>query len=101
MNLVYKTRVERTEKLGTGKYEVHIINPDGECFSYTTMFLINCAGLEADRIAATLGIDLRTHEYEQHFWKGEYFAIDQRLIVERCPEGVPFRDVIGGPGELA
>jgi L-2-hydroxyglutarate oxidase LhgO len=75
VNLVYKTRVERTEKLGTGKYEVHIINPDGECFSYTTMYLINCAGLEADRIAATLGIDLRIHEYEQHFWKGEYFAI--------------------------
>ena len=75
VNLVYKTRVERIEKLGTGKYEVHILNPDGERFSYTTRYLINCAGLEADQIAATLGIDLDTHAYEQHFWKGEYFAV--------------------------
>ena len=40
VNIVYKTRVERVEKLDEGKYALHIINPDGERFSYTTRYLI-------------------------------------------------------------
>jgi L-2-hydroxyglutarate oxidase LhgO len=78
VQLVYKTRLERIAKLKAGKYEVHIINPDGDPFSYTTRFLINCAGLEADRMAQSLGIDIEANHYQQYFWKGEYFRVNAR-----------------------
>jgi L-2-hydroxyglutarate oxidase LhgO len=51
------------------------LNPDGETYSFQTRYLINCAGLEADRIAAGLGIVLAANQYQQHFWEGEYFAV--------------------------
>lgn len=75
VNLVYKTRVEQIEKQGAHHYRVDIINPDGEAYSFQTRYLINCAGLEADRVASFLGIDIAANRYEQHFWKGEYFAV--------------------------
>lgn len=34
-----------------------------------------CAGLEADRIAEFMGIDIDAHNYRQYFWKGEYFRL--------------------------
>ncbi len=75
VNFVYKTRVERIEKLAAHNYRIDILNPDGETYSFNTRYLINCAGLEADRIASSLGIDIAANYYEQHFWKGEYFAV--------------------------
>ena len=79
VQLVYKTQVERVEKISEGKYELLITNPDGEQFTYTTRHLINCAGLEADRIVASLGIDILTQGYQQYFWKGEYFSVSARV----------------------
>jgi len=75
VNFVYKTRVERIEKLAGHKYRIDILNPDGKPYSFNTHYLINCAGLEADRVAAFLGIDIAANHYEQYFWKGEYFAV--------------------------
>ena len=75
VQLVYKTQVEQVAKIIDGKYELLITNPDGERFRYTTRRLINCAGLEADRIAETLGIDIAVSGYRQYFWKGEYFSV--------------------------
>ena len=75
VNFVYKTRVERVERLAVQHYRIDIVNPDGEAYAFSTRYLINCAGLEADRIAAALGIDIAANGYKQHFWKGEYFAV--------------------------
>jgi len=75
VHFVYKTHVERVDKISEGKYELLITNPDGERFTYTTRCLINCAGLEADRIAECLGIDIAASRYQQYFWKGEYFSV--------------------------
>jgi L-2-hydroxyglutarate oxidase LhgO len=75
VNLVYKTRVERIEKTAAHNYRIEILNPDGELFAFNTRHLINCAGLEADRIASGLGIDVSARNYQQYFWKGEYFAV--------------------------
>ena len=96
VHLVYKTRLERIAKLEAGKYEVHIINPDGEPFSYTTRFLINCAGLEADRMAQSLGIDIEANHYQQYFWKGEYFSVSARPhIINMLVYPVPLPQNVG------
>ena len=75
VNFVYKTRVESIEMMAPHNYRIDILNPDGEPYSFNTRYLINCAGLEADRVASALGIDIAANHYEQHFWKGEYFAV--------------------------
>jgi L-2-hydroxyglutarate oxidase LhgO len=74
-HLVYKTSVERIEKLASHHYLVQTLNPDREIFEFSTKIVINCAGLEADRMASSLGIDIDVHQYRQHFWKGEYFSV--------------------------
>ena len=96
VNIVYKTRVERVEKLDEGKYALHIINPDGERFSYTTRYLINCAGLEADIIAREMGIDIASCQYQQYFWKGEYFNVNTRANrIKRLVYPVPLANTVG------
>ena len=74
-NIVYKTSVERVEKLAAYKYRIDVLNPGGDIYSFKSRYVVNCAGLEADRIASGLGIDLVVNQYQQHFWKGEYFAV--------------------------
>ena len=96
VNIVYKTNVERVEKLSDGKYALHIINPDGERFSYKTSYLINCAGLEADNIARGMGIDTAACRYQQYFWKGEYFNVNTRANrINRLIYPVPLANTVG------
>ncbi|MBN2057171.1 MAG: NAD(P)/FAD-dependent oxidoreductase, partial [Candidatus Saganbacteria bacterium] len=52
-------------------YIVTVTDPDGERFSFFSSRLINCAGLESDRIAALLGI----RDYEIKTCKGDYFSV--------------------------
>jgi len=72
---VYQTRVEGVEMIAPHHYRLRIVNPDGGKSIFDTQFLINCAGLQADVIAAGLGFDLDAHGYRQYFWKGEYFTV--------------------------
>jgi L-2-hydroxyglutarate oxidase LhgO len=75
VQFVYRCVVERVEPLAGPRYRVHVRYPDGQTEIFTTQYLVNCAGLESDRIAANTGIDIHTHQYEQFFWKGEYFSV--------------------------
>lgn len=50
VNFAYKTKVTSIEKLKKGRYEVQVVYPDNKQFSFITNKLINCAGLEADRV---------------------------------------------------
>lgn len=52
-------------------YVVTVTDPGGESFSFETKRLINCAGLESDRIAALLGIN----DHELKTCKGDYFSV--------------------------
>ncbi len=72
---VYRCEVKRVEPLAGPRYRLHVRYPDGETEKFTTRCLVNCGGLESDRIAAGMGIDIRAHRYEQFFWKGEYFSV--------------------------
>jgi L-2-hydroxyglutarate oxidase LhgO len=86
VQFVPQTTVERVEKENGGRYRVHVIYPDGDTDSFASQFVINCAGLESDRIAESVGIDIDACGYRLHYWKGEYFSLDvppgylQRLV---------------------
>lgn len=75
VKFVYRCEVTRVELLTGPRYRIHVRYPDGQTEKFTTRYLINCAGLESDRIAAGMGIDIRAHRYEQFYWKGEYFSV--------------------------
>ena len=83
---VTQTMVSRIEKRDRGDYRIHVTYPDGDTDVFNSHWVINCAGLEADTIAASMGIDIDAYNYRLHYWKGEYFSLDvphgyiQRLV---------------------
>lgn len=61
-------------KFAGGEYEVSFDGPDG-ADTLACRWLINCAGLYADRIPAWLGIDTAATGYKIYPVKGEYFSV--------------------------
>lgn len=57
------------------QYRVSYRGPGGLIDSVTCRWLINCAGLASDRIAALLGIGLEQAGYRIFPCKGEYFSV--------------------------
>ena len=84
--LVPHTTVSRVERCDDGRYRVHVTYPDGERDSFVSRWVLNCAGLESDRVARSMGIDIDACGYRLHYWKGGYFSLDvppgylQRLV---------------------
>ncbi|BBO75839.1 dehydrogenase [Desulfosarcina widdelii] len=84
--MVPHTTVSRVEKCDDGRYRVHVAYPDGEQDSFVSRWVVNCAGLESDRVAGSMGIDVDACGYRLHYWKGDYFSLDvpsgylQRLV---------------------
>lgn len=74
--LVTQTTVSRIDKLDRGGYHVCVTYPDGDTDVFASHQIINCAGLESDRIAAAMGIDIDACGYRLHYWKGDYFNLD-------------------------
>lgn len=72
--IVYGTNVVRIDKLSDG-YKVGVIDTDGEYFSFITRILINSAGLESDKIAELVGIDIDKARYNLKYCKGDYFSV--------------------------
>ena len=71
-----QTTVSRVEKQDDGRYRVHVAYPDGQTDAFASRWIINCAGLESDRLAESMGIDIDAAGYRLHYWKGEYFSLD-------------------------
>ena len=74
--LVPHTTVSRVEKQDGGRYRVYVVYPDGQTDAFSSRWIINCAGLESDRLAESMGFDLDACGYRLHYWKGEYFSLD-------------------------
>ncbi len=72
--LAYKHAVTGVKPVADG-YEVTFVGPDGREDAIGCRWLINCAGLYADRIAALCGIDTAADGYEINHVKGEYFSV--------------------------
>jgi L-2-hydroxyglutarate oxidase LhgO len=101
---VFDTEVIGIEKAGT-KYKVQIKDRDG-ISSFIARIVVNCAGLNSDRIAQLAGMDIAKAGYKLHYCKGEYFSLDskyrnlvKRLIYpvpEQAGHGIHFRQALDG-----
>lgn len=95
-HFVPQTTVTRVEKQNDDRYRVHVVYPDGQTDTYTSRWIINCAGLESDRIAQSMGIDIDSCGYRLHYWKGEYFSLDvPQGFIRRLVYPVPQPNHVG------
>jgi L-2-hydroxyglutarate oxidase LhgO len=76
--LCLATRVEGLEPSASGM-RVRTRSQLGEVAELTATFVVNAAGLAADRIAALAGLDVDALGYRLHPCKGDYFALSTRL----------------------
>lgn len=67
----------------------------GETFTMDVDWLVNAAGLSADRVAALAGVDVDAAGWRIHLCKGDYFALAPSVQRPRCPLIYP---VPAGPG---
>jgi L-2-hydroxyglutarate oxidase LhgO len=88
----YRSRVVGIEKSADG-YEIIIEDSSGRS-SFPTRVLINCAGLNSDKIAEFAGIDIDRAGYRLHYCKGEYFSVgnNKNKMVKRLIYPVPEPD---------
>jgi len=101
---VFDTEVTAMERAGT-KYRVQIRDRDG-ISDFVADIVVNCAGLNSDKIAQLAGIDIAKAGYKLHYCKGEYFSLDSkyrnlisRLIYptpEQVGHGIHFRQGLDG-----
>ncbi len=101
---VFGTEVIGIEKSGA-KYKVQIKDREGTS-TFVAHVVVNCAGLNSDRIAQLAGIDIAKAGYKLHYCKGEYFSLDSkyknlvsRLIYptpEQAGYGVHWRQALDG-----
>jgi L-2-hydroxyglutarate oxidase LhgO len=86
---VFGTEVVGIERAGT-KYNVQIKDRDG-ISAFIAHFVVNCTGLNSDRIAQLAGIDIAEAGYKLHYCKGEYFSLNSKYknMVSRLIYPVP------------
>jgi len=71
--LVCKSEVIGIEKAVEG-YRIKIRDADG-ISDLQTKIIINCAGLQSDKVSAMAGIDINKESYKLSYLKGEYYTI--------------------------
>ncbi|MFC2062157.1 NAD(P)/FAD-dependent oxidoreductase [Elusimicrobiota bacterium] len=82
-DIVYNTEVVGIEKNGAGGYIMNIRENTGEQFEYRSGIVINCAGLDADSVAAMVGIDTGKEGYDLKYCKGSYFRLrSEKMKIE-------------------
>lgn len=74
--IIFNTEVIGIEKAGT-KHKVYIRDSEG-ISSFMATIVINCAGLNSDKIAQLTGIDIAHAGYKLHYCKGEYFSLNSK-----------------------
>jgi L-2-hydroxyglutarate oxidase LhgO len=75
--IAYNCLVTAVAREGNG-YSVEIDDADGEHLTLRAATVINAAGLHADEIARTMGIDCEKAGYSIRPCKGEYFKVADR-----------------------
>lgn len=90
---VYGARVTGIEKL-QGGYLVHLLDADGQEFSFSSRRVVNSAGLEADKVAAMAGTALPGDTIR--YWKGQYFRVtgNKHKLLQRPVYPVPSPDYV-------
>ena len=104
VTFLFGTEVIGVERTGA-RYKVQIKDRDG-ISDVVAHVILNCAGLDSDRIAQLAGIDIDKSGYKLHYCKGEYFSLDSkyknlvsRLIYpapEQAGHGIHWRQTLDG-----
>ena len=86
---VFDTEVIGIERAGA-KYKIQIKDRDG-ISTFVAHVVVNCAGLNSDKISQLAGIDIAKAGYKLHYCKGEYFSLSSkyRNLVSRLIYPVP------------
>ncbi len=94
--LAYRHRVTGLQPCNHG-FEIRFLSPSGNPDTIRCRWLINCAGLQADRLAAWMGIDAEAAGYRISPCKGEYFSVPSSKagLVSRLVYPVPVKDSPG------
>lgn len=87
--IAYNSEVYDIVKMVHG-YKITVKN-NKEILSINSSVVINCAGLDADRIASSAGIDLKKYKYELRYCKGQYFrvSLSKAKLLNRLAYPVP------------
>lgn len=73
-NIVYNHKLINIEPKNNS-YQLEI-QADKDIFEITTKFIINCAGLNSDRVAQMAGLDINKLNLNLHYCKGHYFSLN-------------------------
>ena len=73
----YRCDVREVTKTAVG-FTAEMTDADGESLTLRAECVVNAAGLDADRIAQSTGIDIDAAGYRIHPAKGEYFRVSSR-----------------------
>jgi L-2-hydroxyglutarate oxidase LhgO len=87
--ITYDSEVTDIQKLTDG-YRVSIRNGK-DTILLKSRVVINCAGLDSDKIAEMAGIDINKFKYKLFFCKGQYFRVNQKKarFIQRLVYPVP------------
>lgn len=101
---VFGTEVIGIERAGA-KYKVQIKDRAG-ISAFVAHVVVNCAGLNSDRIAQLAGIDIAKAGYRLHYCKGEYFSLSSKYrnlvirliypVPEQAGHGIHLRQGLDG-----
>lgn len=94
VEMVYGSEVTNIQKIENG-YQITVSEQDGAGFSFSTEYLINCAGLYAENISKMAGI--KNPAYSVYYWKGEYFSLanGKHKLISRLVYPVPNKNTEG------
>jgi len=73
----YQNKVVSLRKRSDG-YQVTVADEAGRTFDLISQIVINSAGLNSDKIAALVGLDIDRYQYRIYYCKGEYFNVTNR-----------------------
>ena len=93
VNIVKKTEVKGIKKI-KDYYEISGISAD-EKFTIRSRYIINSAGLNSDKIASMVGLDIDKLGYKIHYCKGDYYRISGNTPVRMLVYPVPDRFGLG------
>lgn len=93
VSFAYNSEVACIKK-DRGGYAI-TVKEDSNLFTFTSEYVINAAGLDADRVAMLA--DTYQPQYKIHYWKGEYFAVrnGKNKKINRLIYPVPQTNTVG------
>lgn len=92
----HELRALEAANRGSG-FLLHLVNPDGSFDTLTAERVVNCAGLKADQVAASAGINPLQAGYKQRLCKGEYFSLPSKkaALVNGLVYPPPLKELTG------